>query len=282
MFLRRPVLLRNVTLAISMAVPLAAGSLSTQIVTVSETKTLDAAPAGTLHLENSRGAVNIEGWDQPRVEITVIKSTTGLFRASDSAQRDAATHLLEHAQIKSERKGDEILISTQVPRRDRGTLKVLYQIKAPRDSKIVINGNGGVYVLGMAGDIQATMQQGQITLTLAENAEYSVDARATFGEVYWEFDGQGQRHHLLGHSFVGPSVSGGASAATQAPVQPQPGQTVPIAVTTSVGGVEQAPRQINVPVVPDPTKPQPDQHKLRLNVCFGDIVITKAFTKHAS
>src|SRR5580658_2310719 len=100
--MRKRMFLGSVALAISMAVQVAAGDLSTQIVTVSETKTLDAAPAGTLHLENSRGVVNIEGWDQPRVEITVIKSTTGLFRASDSAQRDAATHLLERAQIKSE------------------------------------------------------------------------------------------------------------------------------------------------------------------------------------
>jgi len=261
-----------------MAVPLTAGDLSTQIVRTSETKTLDAAPAGTLHLENPRGAVNIEGWDQPRVEITVIKSTTGVFRASDPGRRDAATHLLEHARIKADRNGDEILISTQVPRRDRGALKVLYYVKAPRDSKIVIDrGNGGVYIIGMAGDIQANMRQGQITLTLPENAVYSVDARATFGEVYGEFDGQGERRHLLGHSFVGPSVSGGPSTATPAPVQ-----TVPIRVTNSVDGVEQAPRQINVPVVPDSTKAQSDQHRLHLNVYFGDIVITKAYTKHAS
>jgi hypothetical protein len=234
--MRKQMFFRNVTFAISMAIPLAAGNLSTQIVTVSETRTLDAAPAGTLRLENSRGAVNIEGWDQPRVEITVIKSTTGLFRASDSAQRDAATHLLEHAQIKSDRNGDEILISTQVARRDRGALNVLYHIKAPRDSKIVINGNGGVYVTGMAGDMQVNMGQGQITLTLPENAEYSVDARAKAGEVYSDSDGgsggKEQRHHLLGKGLKG-----------------------------------------------GPTTPA---HKLYLRVCFGDIVIAKAYTKHAS
>lgn len=273
--------LGSVTFAISMVVPLAAGDLSTQIVRTSEKKTLDAAPSGTLHLENARGAVNIEGWDQATVEITVIKSTTGLFRASDAAQRDAATHLQEHAQVTSERKGDEILISTQVPRRDRGALEVMYYIRAPRDSKIVINGNGGVYVIGMTGDIQANMQHGEITLTLPENAEYGVDARATFGEVYWGVDGQGERHHLLGHSFVGATVSSNPSAATQGPAQARPGQTVPITVTTSEGGTEQAQR-MNAPVVADPTKPQSNRHKLKLNVCFGDIVITKAYMKHAS
>lgn len=210
-----------------MAIPLAAGDLSSQVVRVSETKTLDAAPAGTLHLENSRGTVNIEGWDQPRVEITVIKSTTGLFRASDAARR-----LMEQAHIKSDRNGDEILISTQIPRHDRGELKVQYDIKAPRDSKIVIDrGNGSVYVAGMAGDIDTTLRQGQLTLVLPENAEYSVDARAKLGDVYWEVDGQEQRHHFLGHSFT------------------------------------------NGPATPT--------HKLYLRVCFGDIMIAKAYTKHA-
>src|SRR5271154_1980328 len=132
--MRKPMPLRYAAFVISMLLPLAAGDLSTRIVTVSETKTLDAAPAGTLHLQNSRGEVTIEGWDQPRVEITVIKSTTGLFRPSDPA---------------------------------------------PRDSKIVFDaGNGGVYLTGMAGDIRATVQHGQITLLLPKNADYSVDARA--------------------------------------------------------------------------------------------------------
>jgi len=281
--MRKRDFLALVTFAISVAIPLGAGSLSSQILTVSETKTLDASPASTLHLETSRGAVSIEGWDQPRVEITVVKSTTGLFRAADAAQREAATRLLEHAQIKSDRKGDEILISTQVPRHNRGELQVQYFIKAPRRSKIVIDhGNGGIYVIGMAGDVQANLQQGQIVLTLPENTEYAIDARATLGEVYWESDGQGQRHHLFGHSFVGASVLGGASAATQAPMKAQPGQTVPITVTHSVDGVEQPPQQINVPVAPDPTRPQQSQHRLYLRVGFGDILITKAYTKHAS
>jgi hypothetical protein len=228
MFLAKSGFLQYVTFAISVAIPLAAGDLSTRIVTVSETKTLDAAPAGTLRLENSRGTVNIEGWDQPRVEITVVKSTTGLFDASD-----ATRHLLEHAQVKSDRNGDAILISTQVPRHDRSELKVQYFIKAPRESKIVIDhGNGGVYVEGMAGDMQAALGQGQITLTLPENAEYAIDARAKAGDVYSDSGGKNQRHHLLGHGFT------------------------------------------NGPAAP--------AHKLYLRVCFGDIVITRAYTKHAS
>jgi hypothetical protein len=247
-FLRKPGLWLLVTFAISTLIPLGAGDLSTQIVRVSETKTLDAGSNGTIHLENSRGAVTIEGWDQPRVEITVIKSTRGLFRVSDPAQRDSATHLLDRIRIQSERSGNEILISAQIPPSERRNLNremlVEYEIRAPRDSKIVVDrGNGGVYVAGMTGDIRATMQQGQITLLLPENAEYRIDARAKAGEVYSDFDGQEQRHHLLGHSFV-----------TDHSVATSP---------SSTGG------------------PPAAAHRLYLRVGFGDIAIIKVHTQPA-
>ena len=278
--------MRKLIFAAALALPLVtsirADDLSKQVVRVSETKTLDAAVSGTLHFENSRGEVNIEGWDQPKVEITVVRSTEGLYRVSDPAQRDAAKQLLDRIQIQSERRGDETAISTQVSPRDRRKASreviVEYDIKAPRDSKVVIDaGNGGVYVTGITGDMNATMKQGQLTLALPENAEYSIDARAKIGNVYWEGDGQEQRHHLFGHSFAsghssssghsslsGHTVSGGPSAA---------GQTVPINVTSSVNGVEVS-RRIDAPLVPDPTKPQ---HKLNLNVGYGDIVIMKSY-----
>jgi len=234
---------------IFLTIPLAAGDLTSRIVTVTETKALDAAPSGTLHLENSRGEVTIEGWDQPRVQITVVKSTTGLFRATDPAERDAAAHLLDHAQVKSERSGDEILISTQVPRSDRGRLIIDYHINAPRASKIVIGAaSGGVYITGMAGDIQASLKQGELTLVLPGTAGYGIHARAKFGEVYSALDGgsggNDQRHHLLGHSLeTGEGVS----------------------------------------TAPNPTAGAPaPAHKLHLRVGFGDIAITKAFAAPAS
>jgi preprotein translocase subunit SecG len=43
---------------------------------------------------------------------------------------------------------------------------------------------------------------------------------------------------------------------TPNPTQPQPGQTVPIQVQTGTNGKPGEKQQIQVPVVPDPTKPQ--------------------------
>jgi hypothetical protein len=157
------------------------------------TATETLSPAGTIHLETPRGEVTIEGWDFPKVEITVTKSG----------------RLIEHARIKSERTGEEIVISTEIPSRDRREVTVEYGIKAPRDSKIVIDGTeGGVYVTGIAGDVQASIRRGQITLALPDSA-YQIDAETKLGDVYSDIEGTDRRRRWIGHDFAG-----GAPAST--------------------------------------------------------------------
>jgi hypothetical protein len=173
-------------LLLNFASPISAGDLSKPTASVSSTETLPAA--GTVRVEDPRGELSIEGWDQPQVEITVKKSG----------------RLVEHAQIKSERRGEEIVISTDIPKHDRRDVNVEYKIKAPRDSKIVISqAEGGVYVTGIAGDIDASVHRGQITLSLPENAAYKIDAHTKLGSVYSEFDGNDKRRHLFSHDFDG-------------------------------------------------------------------------------
>lgn len=145
-------------------------------------ETLDAA--GTIHLDHPRGQVYIEAWEQAKVEISVIGS--------------------EADHVKSERRGDEIVISTQVPAHVKGNWELTYTIKAPRDSKIVIDrGVGGVYVTGIAGDIDASVRHGQITLGVPGSAEYKVEAHAKLGDVYSELKGEDKRRHLFNHDFSG-------------------------------------------------------------------------------
>ena len=45
-----------------------------QTVQLTETKQLDLSAGGSVLFDNSQGSVTIEGWDQPRFEIVVIKS----------------------------------------------------------------------------------------------------------------------------------------------------------------------------------------------------------------
>lgn len=145
-------------------------------------ETLDAA--GTIHLDHPRGQVYIEAWEQGKVEITVAGPDAG--------------------NVKSERHGDEIVISTQIPVHAKRNWELTYTIKAPRDSKIVVDrGVGGVYVNGIAGDIDASVRHGQITLGVPENSEYKVEAHAKLGDVYSELKGEDKRRHLFNHDFAG-------------------------------------------------------------------------------
>jgi hypothetical protein len=155
------------------------------------TQTLDAA--GTLRIERPRGELNIEGWDQPKVEISVIGTDAGAGKA--------------------ERRGDEIVISTNIPPHDRRKADVThngltYTIKVPRDSKIVIDrGEGGVYLRNIAGDIDATVHHGQVTLSVPEGAAYKITARSRFGNVYSDLGGDDKRRHLFSHTFTGGADS---------------------------------------------------------------------------
>ena len=55
------------------AVSLQAAGIKT--VRVSKTEAMDFPAGGTLRMENSTVNVNIEGWDQPAIENTTIKSS---------------------------------------------------------------------------------------------------------------------------------------------------------------------------------------------------------------
>jgi hypothetical protein len=150
------------------------------------TQTLDAT--GTLRIERSLGEVNIEGWDQPKVEISVIG-------------RDAGA-------VKAERRGDEVVITTNIPPHDRREADLTYNIKVPRESKLVIDrADGGVYVRNIAGDIDAVVHHGQLTLSVPEGAAYKMDAHAKFGDVYSDFEGNDKRRHLFSHMFTGGADS---------------------------------------------------------------------------
>ncbi len=150
----------------------------------STTTRLDAAP--TIHLVNSRGEVTIEGWDQPSVEVTVIRY---------------AMHKgipLDRLQVKSERHGDEIEIRTEAGKDKGRDVLIDYVIKAPRGSKIVMNSaHGGAYVSGITGEIEASLKKGELTLRVA-NAP-ALDAHTRLGQVYSEFDDQDKRRHGFNH-----------------------------------------------------------------------------------
>src|SRR5437868_1495583 len=109
----------------------------------------------------SNSGLNVEGWDQPTVEITVTKSMEDDYGPE---KLDRAQQCLERVRIIAERQSDtDVVISTILPPRGgyfspplppttKGGVLVDYEIHVPRDAGLVIHhGKGYVSVSEVTG-----------------------------------------------------------------------------------------------------------------------------------
>jgi hypothetical protein len=151
--------------------------------------------------------MDIDGWDRPEVEVTVVRSSVHLY---DGKERTEAQRYLESAQIRAKQDGNDVVISTVYPPRNafmrllsgRGDIEISYRIKAPHASKLIIDHHsGGLTISNISGDIHAAVTDGQITLALAPGGQYAIDAQCKIGDVYSDFEGHTQRRHALGKGF---------------------------------------------------------------------------------
>jgi hypothetical protein len=188
---------------------------------VSDTQHLDFPAGGQLRMVHSTGDLTIQAWDQPGIEITTIKSSKEDYEAKD---REKAVREFQRIQIKTERKGDELVIATEFPHLAlpppthwgaATNFNLEYRIKAPRNARVAINHNiGEVHVEDITGEIHVTEKQGLILLHLPADGKYAIDARSGLGAVNSDFPGTELRAGLIfGHRFVG-NASGDAQKLT--------------------------------------------------------------------
>jgi hypothetical protein len=155
----------------------------------------DLPAGGTLRLKNSTGDLTIEGWDQPGVEITTAKSGP---RSGD-------------VKVAVTREGNDLVITTDFPRHrrfpprpsvGRRDFGLEYLIKVPRDAKVVVDHDAGeIHFDGLTGDIHATMNQGAITVRVAADSQYAIDAKSRIGDVTSDIAGTKTRKQF-GHALV--------------------------------------------------------------------------------
>lgn len=186
-------------------------SLFAQQVTplLQETKTehVMLAPGALIRLDNSFGELNVEGWNQPDLEITVTK------RLPYDSDQSKATKDLSVVQITTEKRSEnQVVISTKIANHDgllsavartKTDVWVEYHIYAPRDSKLVIphHEKGTIQVNNMANDIEADGSTGDIVVILPDPESRRVDAKTQFGTVVSDF-GQTRKAHFVGRSLV--------------------------------------------------------------------------------
>jgi hypothetical protein len=170
------------------------------------TERVNFAPGGTIRFDKSFGDLYVEGWDQPQVEMTLIK----LFQDYD-APKDA-TQRLEQVKFTTEHPyATELVIGTTIPSHifrhpfgGKGPVDVRYELHVPRDSHLVIHHGGGNILIGnVIGNIEATNREGDIVLMLPEPGPYSIDAKSKMGTVISDFAGKAHVRHFIGESFTG-------------------------------------------------------------------------------
>jgi len=171
------------------------------------------APGGIIRVNGSYGYLAVEGWDEPEVEITVIKSTNGFYEPSRRQQEEQR---FDRIRVVTERRSDrELAISTSPAVRksvfffpepllpsSRHGLTPDYRIHVPRNSQLVVrHDNGYVWVSDVAGDIEVRSHTGDMIILLPDPGHYSIDARTGLGSVSSDFAGKGHRY-LAGTHFA--------------------------------------------------------------------------------
>jgi hypothetical protein len=171
------------------------------------TERVDFAAGGTIRLNDSFGDLYIEGWDQPAVEMTLIREIQDYNPPKNVSERlDRVRFTTEHPSA------GELTISTAIPSHNffrhpfggKGDVDVRYELRIPRDSRLVIHhGGGNVLIDNVTGSIEATNREGDIAVMLPGPGPYSIDARSKMGTVISDFAGKAHVRYFIGEALAG-------------------------------------------------------------------------------
>jgi len=176
------------------------------------TEHLKFAPGGTIRVNHSYGHLTLEGWDEPEVWMTVIRTTNGFFEPS---QKREASQRFEQIRVSAERVSDkELAITTVLPPRrgfwprplshaDHLGVTLEYRILAPRNTRLIVdNDYGYVWVSDLTGDLDVHSHTGDMIILLPDPGRYAIDARTRMGSVSSDFAGKTISRFVVGQNFA--------------------------------------------------------------------------------
>jgi hypothetical protein len=210
--------------ALIVALPLSAAEIDNpagpkQPFEQSSTHSIKFAPGGTIRVDSSYGHLTVEGWDEPDVQITLLKSTKSFY--DPSRQREIAQRF-EKIQVAIEKRSDkELAITTTLASRhsawspplpkqtDLGII-LEYRILTPRDTHLVVKHNYGyIWVSDLTGDVEVKSHTGDMIVAVPDPGAYSIDARTHLGSVTSDLFARTRNQFLFGTHYVyadnGPS-----------------------------------------------------------------------------
>jgi hypothetical protein len=187
-----------------------------QPVPITTVERVNFAPGGVIRVTGATGELNVEGWDEPTVQVTFTRT---VYADASPKDRESATQELKKIKVTAERQGNgELLVSTKYPYRNpvsrlahgKTGAELNYRVMVPRDSHLIIHHDRGDVVLyNLTGDIEATVNIGDILAQIPDAAKDTIDAKCKIGDVYTDFDGQYRNPFGLGERFAAPSQTGG-------------------------------------------------------------------------
>jgi len=203
-------MMRALGVVLGMSCLLLADDEIPQKVEATHTERVNFPSGGRLQLKNSIGELFVEGWDQPDVEITTIKSTRDAYLSRD---RDKESRALDQVRISTAAQGSDLVITTEFPRRRNWLtfwrrqpadyFNLEYRIKVPMNARLEVDQVAGeVHVDNLTADIRAIDRDGLIALNLPPDGQYEIDAKSKLGDVISDFPGHKGRSHWFGHGFV--------------------------------------------------------------------------------
>jgi hypothetical protein len=188
---------------------------------VTKTERVSFQPGGTIHIDKSYGYLTVEGWDEPEVEVTVVKSTNRFY---EPERKNSVEKRFDQIRVSTEQRSEkELAISTSLPARTNLISSILpsrrivvtmpkhshrgvtvdYTVHVPRDSRLVIHHDYGyVWVSDVTGDIEVDSHTGDMIVMLADPGPYSIDARTRLGSVSSDLTGKGHKQFLVGTYFA--------------------------------------------------------------------------------
>lgn len=203
----------RVALAASLVSALLAAKEPLQPVEVKTVRAVAYSKGMAVRIAETAGQLNIEAWDQPRVEATL--STVEWAGAHEQVR---VKKRLQRIGLVVEKESGDVTVEMQAPSRHfwarllRGKTNatVTCTVMIPRDAQLIVrHQDGAVVVYGAGGDIDASTRFGDIVLQLATPGKYSMDARVRIGGVYTDYDGKYRQPLLVGQKFI---TDGGAGA----------------------------------------------------------------------
>jgi Putative adhesin len=161
-------------------------SVSATEVTESFDRTYDVRPGARVVLDNVNGAITINSWDQPRVQVVATKKVRG--------DRDDLAQAMKELKIEVAARDGGLVIDTRYPNERNGiaslfdflsgddvNAQVTYQLTVPKSMNLDIdNTNGNIRVTDVRGQLDLDTTNGQIQTIRCAGA---IDASTTNGRI---------------------------------------------------------------------------------------------------